>query len=70
MNGIYQTRATFLRWAACVHEATWEMELPTRPYIRPDDSVFEIVSVSLNVPVTCLMRSYRWPTISHRCEAE
>lgn len=43
VQGIYQTRATLLRWAAAVHEATWEMELPTTPYVRPDDEQFEIM---------------------------
>ncbi|CAE7186747.1 unnamed protein product, partial [Rhizoctonia solani] len=43
VEGIYQTRATFLRWAAAVHEATWQIELPDRPYERPDNEIFEIM---------------------------
>ncbi|CAE6370490.1 unnamed protein product [Rhizoctonia solani] len=42
-EGVYQTRATFLRWASAVHEATWQMDLPDRPYERPSDEVFEIM---------------------------
>ncbi|KAB5588225.1 Formin-like protein 20 [Ceratobasidium theobromae] len=43
VEGIYQTRATFLRWAAAVHIATWQMELPGQPYMKPDDDIFEIM---------------------------
>ncbi|CAE6537812.1 unnamed protein product [Rhizoctonia solani] len=43
VEGIYQTRATFLRWASAVHQATWQMELPNRPYMPPDNEIFEIV---------------------------
>jgi hypothetical protein len=44
VEGIYQTRAMFLRWAAAVHVATWQMELPDRPYDKPEnDDIFEIV---------------------------
>jgi hypothetical protein len=45
VEGIYQTRATFLRWASAVHHATWQMELPDRPYHQPDSDVFEIVGI-------------------------
>ncbi|KAF8593926.1 hypothetical protein BDV93DRAFT_516183 [Ceratobasidium sp. AG-I] len=43
IQGIYQTHATFLRWAVAMHEATWEMELPTTPYTRANQDVFEIM---------------------------
>ncbi|KEP45196.1 hypothetical protein V565_304310, partial [Rhizoctonia solani 123E] len=43
VEGIYQTRATFLRWASAVHQATWQMELPGRSYCQPDDDIFEIL---------------------------
>ncbi|KDN39108.1 hypothetical protein RSAG8_09015, partial [Rhizoctonia solani AG-8 WAC10335] len=43
VEGIYQTRATYLRWAAAVHEATWQMELPDREYDQPDNDIFEIM---------------------------
>ncbi|KAG8757969.1 hypothetical protein FRC11_004166, partial [Ceratobasidium sp. 423] len=43
VEGIYQTRATFLRWASAVHHATWQMDLPGRPYIQPDNNIFEIL---------------------------
>lgn len=48
VQGIYQTRATFLHWASIVHQATWEMELPMFPYVRPTLDIFEIVSGPLN----------------------
>lgn len=48
LNGVYQTRATYIRWATAVYHATWQMELPTTPYTRPDHSTIEIVSVFLN----------------------
>ncbi|KAJ1299594.1 hypothetical protein OPQ81_012015 [Rhizoctonia solani] len=43
VEGVYQTRTTFLRWASAVHEATWQMELPDRPYEKPSDEIFEIM---------------------------
>ncbi|KAG9086165.1 hypothetical protein FRC06_003243, partial [Ceratobasidium sp. 370] len=33
VEGIYQTRATFLQWAALIHEETWRMELPDVEYV-------------------------------------
>jgi hypothetical protein len=44
VEGIYQTRATFIRWAMAVFIATWQMELPDRPYEEPDTDIYEIVS--------------------------
>ncbi|KAG8732417.1 hypothetical protein FRC11_013817 [Ceratobasidium sp. 423] len=43
VEGIYQTRTTFLRWASAIHHATWQMELPGRPYTQPDNDIFEIL---------------------------
>ncbi|CAE6450360.1 unnamed protein product [Rhizoctonia solani] len=43
VEGVYQTRATYLRWAALVHQATWEMDLPDHPYTTPDDDIYEIM---------------------------
>ncbi|GAB1526095.1 hypothetical protein RhiTH_009261 [Rhizoctonia solani] len=43
VQGIYQTQATFFQWASAVHHATWQMELPDRPYKRPPDAIFEIM---------------------------
>ncbi|KAG8690901.1 hypothetical protein FRC11_008261 [Ceratobasidium sp. 423] len=43
VEGIYQTRATFLLWASAVHEATWQMDLPDRPYKKPQAEIFEIM---------------------------
>lgn len=58
--GIYQTRATFLLWARAVHEATWEMELPTVAYVIPDDNIFEIVSLISHSMHTVFV-SLTWP---------
>lgn len=44
MQGVYQTRATFLHWAASVYIATWQMELPTTAYVPPPAEYLEIVS--------------------------
>ncbi|CAE6461738.1 unnamed protein product [Rhizoctonia solani] len=43
VQGIYQTRATFFQWASAVHHATWQMELPDRPYESPLETIFEIM---------------------------
>ncbi|KAG9087126.1 hypothetical protein FS749_003142 [Ceratobasidium sp. UAMH 11750] len=43
VEGIYQMRATFLRWAAAVYYATWMMELPDTPYIKPPHEYLEIM---------------------------
>ncbi|CAE6429977.1 unnamed protein product [Rhizoctonia solani] len=43
VEGIYQTRATFLRWASAVHISTWQMDLPDRPYEKPSNEIFEIM---------------------------
>ncbi|KAG8726439.1 hypothetical protein FRC10_007121, partial [Ceratobasidium sp. 414] len=42
-EGIYQTRATFMMWAALVHEATWLMELPNVPYIAATTAELEVM---------------------------
>jgi hypothetical protein len=44
VEGIYQTHTTYLRWAALIHQATWQMDLPDHPYEKPDNAIFEIVS--------------------------
>jgi hypothetical protein len=44
VEGIYQTCATFIRWAMAVFIATWQMELPDRPYEELDTDIYEIVS--------------------------
>ncbi|KAG9094155.1 hypothetical protein FRC06_011110 [Ceratobasidium sp. 370] len=50
-EGIYQTRATFMMWAALVHEATWHMELPDVPYIAATTEELEVVSAqNLHLP--------------------
>ncbi|KAG9122329.1 hypothetical protein FRC07_001347 [Ceratobasidium sp. 392] len=46
-EGIYQTRATFLLWAAAVYYATWQMELPTTPYVNPPQEYLEILVNSI-----------------------
>ncbi|KAG8793368.1 hypothetical protein FRC12_002888 [Ceratobasidium sp. 428] len=43
VQGVYQTRAAFLKWARAVYQATWEMELPMVPYVEVDDYIFEIL---------------------------
>ncbi|KAG9121937.1 hypothetical protein FRC07_001886 [Ceratobasidium sp. 392] len=43
VQGIYQTRAAFLKWARAVYQATWEMELPMVPYVSVEDWIFEIM---------------------------
>ncbi|KAF8602242.1 hypothetical protein BDV93DRAFT_509480 [Ceratobasidium sp. AG-I] len=43
VQGIYQTQATFIRWAASVYYATWMMELPTTPYVQPPHEHLEIM---------------------------
>ncbi|KAG9085386.1 hypothetical protein FS749_004458 [Ceratobasidium sp. UAMH 11750] len=43
VEGIYQTRATFLRWAAAVYHATWMMELPDVPFVKPPQEYLEIM---------------------------
>ncbi|KAG8685288.1 hypothetical protein FRC08_013209 [Ceratobasidium sp. 394] len=42
-EGIYQTRATFMMWAALVHEATWHMELPDVPYVAATAEELEVM---------------------------
>ncbi|KAG9090046.1 hypothetical protein FRC06_001242, partial [Ceratobasidium sp. 370] len=42
-EGIYQTRATFMMWAALVHEATWHMELPDVPYVVATTEELEVM---------------------------
>ncbi|KAG8721716.1 hypothetical protein FRC08_010852 [Ceratobasidium sp. 394] len=42
-EGIYQTRATFMMWAALVHEATWRMELPDVPYVAATTEELEVM---------------------------
>ncbi|KAG9127158.1 hypothetical protein FRC07_000416 [Ceratobasidium sp. 392] len=46
-EGIYQTRATFLHWAALIHKATWQMELPNVPYVAASMAELEIVNGQL-----------------------
>ncbi|KDN43809.1 hypothetical protein RSAG8_05802, partial [Rhizoctonia solani AG-8 WAC10335] len=43
VQGIYQTRSRFLQWAADVHEATSQVELPDQPYNRPEHEIYEIM---------------------------
>ncbi|CAE7174718.1 unnamed protein product [Rhizoctonia solani] len=47
VEGIYQTRSTFLRWASDVHEATSQVELPDRPYNKPKHEIYEIMVNSI-----------------------
>ncbi|KAG9084998.1 hypothetical protein FRC06_003774, partial [Ceratobasidium sp. 370] len=42
-EGIYQTRATFMMWAALVHEVTWHMELPDVPYVVATTEELEVM---------------------------
>ncbi|KAG9074955.1 hypothetical protein FRC06_010359, partial [Ceratobasidium sp. 370] len=42
VEGIYQTRSTFLQWAALIHEETWRMELPDVEYIAATMSELEV----------------------------
>ncbi|KAG9078908.1 hypothetical protein FRC06_008110, partial [Ceratobasidium sp. 370] len=42
-EGIYQTRAMFMMWAALVHEATWQMELSGVPYIAATTEELEVM---------------------------
>ncbi|KAG8722633.1 hypothetical protein FRC09_005936 [Ceratobasidium sp. 395] len=42
-QGVYQTRAAFLKWARAVYQATWEMELPMVPYVGVENWIFEIM---------------------------
>lgn len=50
VQGMYQTRATFIRWAASVYFATWQMELPSTPYQQPSHDILEIVSSLYTIP--------------------
>ncbi|KAG8716828.1 hypothetical protein FRC08_008739 [Ceratobasidium sp. 394] len=43
VEGIYQTRATFLQWAALIHEETWCMELPDVEYEAATTSEQEVM---------------------------
>ncbi|KAF8601015.1 hypothetical protein BDV93DRAFT_254241 [Ceratobasidium sp. AG-I] len=47
VQGVYQTRATYIRWASSVHFATWQMELPTTPFEPPPHEHFEIMVNSI-----------------------
>lgn len=47
VQGIYQTRATFLLWAEAVYFATWQMELPTTAYEKPPMEYLEIMVNSI-----------------------
>ncbi|KAG8721959.1 hypothetical protein FRC09_007072 [Ceratobasidium sp. 395] len=42
-QGVYQTRAAFLKWARAVYQATWEMELPMVPFYPVGDWIYEIM---------------------------
>ncbi|KAG8712365.1 hypothetical protein FRC08_014691 [Ceratobasidium sp. 394] len=43
VEGVYQTRATFIRWALAVYYATWMMELPSTDYVKPPHDYLEIM---------------------------
>ncbi|KAG9081186.1 hypothetical protein FRC06_005745, partial [Ceratobasidium sp. 370] len=43
VEGVYQTRATFLQWAALIHEETWRMELPDVEYVAATMSELEVM---------------------------
>ncbi|KAJ1299319.1 hypothetical protein OPQ81_000002 [Rhizoctonia solani] len=43
VEGVYQTHATYLRWAAIIHQVTWEMELLDHLYQKPLDKIYEIM---------------------------
>ncbi|KAG8690078.1 hypothetical protein FRC11_013989 [Ceratobasidium sp. 423] len=58
IEGVYQTCATYLRWAAIVHWATWEMDLPDHPYEKPSDEILEIT-------ITPHSGEYENPEIAH-----
>ncbi|KAF8596096.1 hypothetical protein BDV93DRAFT_563645 [Ceratobasidium sp. AG-I] len=47
VQGVYQTCATYIRWASSVHFATWQMELPTTPFEPPPHEHFEIMVNSI-----------------------
>ncbi|KAG9123400.1 hypothetical protein FRC07_014988 [Ceratobasidium sp. 392] len=42
-EGAWQTRVTFLLWAEAVYYATWMMELPTVPFVKPPHKHLEIM---------------------------
>lgn len=48
VQGVYQTRVTFLQWAAAVHFATWQMGLLTTPYSHLPHDHFKIIYVIIS----------------------
>ncbi|GAB1527149.1 hypothetical protein RhiTH_010324 [Rhizoctonia solani] len=43
VEGIYQTRATFMKWAEMIHEETWGLVLPNLPYVAATTSKLEVL---------------------------
>ncbi|KAF8760052.1 hypothetical protein RHS01_02173 [Rhizoctonia solani] len=43
VEGIYQTRATFMKWAEMIHEETWGLVLPNLPYVAATTSELEVL---------------------------
>ncbi|QRV99082.1 hypothetical protein RhiJN_27101 [Ceratobasidium sp. AG-Ba] len=43
MEGIYQTRATFLRWAELIHEKTWGLLIQELPYVAATSDELEVL---------------------------
>ncbi|QRV93926.1 LON domain serine protease [Ceratobasidium sp. AG-Ba] len=43
MEGIYQTRATFLRWAELIHEKTWGLLIQELPYVAATSGELEVL---------------------------
>ncbi|QRV72595.1 hypothetical protein RhiJN_14949 [Ceratobasidium sp. AG-Ba] len=43
VEGVYQTRGTYLLWAAYVHEATWHALLPDTPYRAATQDELEVM---------------------------
>ena len=44
MEGIYQTRMTFMQWARLVHEETWGLLVEELPYVAATVEELEVVS--------------------------
>jgi hypothetical protein len=62
-EGIYQTRATFMKWAEQIHEETWDLLLPDLPYEAATMAELEVVSMSHNPHICALTAIYSWSTI-------
>jgi hypothetical protein len=43
-EGIYQTRATYMKWAEMIYKKTWELLLPDLPYEAATMDELEVVS--------------------------